>query len=148
MSMGIPSCLLQLEKTAINSWDGSGRISMQQFRLCHCVLYTHYHSFVTLGAVSCPDRGNTTLPLCNGFNLTRLNTNLTVTVSYLSNCKSSLTSYVSYLSKSCYSGYTRFCFPQFDKLIQYNVNGNISKLAASVSFSSFRCFVSLALLNL
>ena len=34
MSMGIPSCLLQLEKTAINSWDGSGRISMQQFRLC------------------------------------------------------------------------------------------------------------------
>ena len=62
MSMGIPSCLLQLEKTAINSWDGSGRISMQQFRLCHYVLYTHYHSFVTLGAVSCgcPDRGNET----------------------------------------------------------------------------------------
>ena len=30
MSNGIPSCLLQLEKTAINSWDGSGRISMQQ----------------------------------------------------------------------------------------------------------------------
>ena len=46
MSMAIPSCLLQLEKTAIDSWDGSGRISMQQFRLCHCVLYTHYHSFV------------------------------------------------------------------------------------------------------
>ena len=64
MSMAIPSCLLQLEKTAINSWDGSGRISMQQFRLCHWVLYTHYHSFVTLGAVSCPD-------IYNGFNLTR-----------------------------------------------------------------------------
>ena len=62
MSMGIPSCLLQLEKTAINSWDGSGRISMQQFRSCHCVLYTHYHSFVTLGVFSCgcPDRGNAT----------------------------------------------------------------------------------------
>ena len=133
MSMAIPSCLLQLEKTAIINWDGSGRISMQQFRLCHCVLYTHYHSFVTLGAVSCPDRGNATLftywltSKPNGFNLTRVNTSLTSLVSYLI--------LLIWIMQDCIS--------QFNKLIQYNVKGNISKFAAVVSFSFF-LFVLLA----
>ena len=60
MSMGIPSCLLQLEKQ--QSTVGMVAVGLACNRLCHCVLYTHYHSFVTLGAVSCgcPDRGNET----------------------------------------------------------------------------------------
>ena len=44
----------------------------------------------------------------------------------------SLISFVSYLI---------VLISQFDKLTQYNVNGNISKLAASVSFSFYCCFV-------
>ena len=131
MSMAIPSCLLQLEKTAINSWDVSDRISMQQFRLCYCVMYTHYHSFVMDQYFPVLIEEIQHLPLCYGFNLTRVNTNLTFMVSHLSNCNSTRVN----TSLTCLNLVILVIqdfIAQFDKLIQHNVNGNISKLVASI----------------
>ena len=70
------------------------------------------------------------LPLCNLFNVTRHK--------YLPDIFGLIPFYLFLILD------IQDFIPQFDKLIQHNVNGNISKLAASVSFSSFRCFVILA----
>ena len=118
---------------------------MQQFRLYHCVLYTHYHSFVMDQYFPVLIEEIQHLPLCYGFNLTRVNTNLTFMVSHLSNCNSTRVN----TSLTCLNLVIlviQDCIAQFDKLIQHNVNGNISKLAASVSFFFLIVFIAVLFL--